>query len=125
MTDTVVHVQYEHHTYISVLLSGREAPTFSPELLTKIREMFSQIQAPWKRTKPPDRSNFLNYNHCIFKILELLGEDEHIKSLRLLKSSHKQYKSDQMWKLICAELQWEYVFSLSLCLEFPFPLFWI
>lgn len=101
--------QYDHSTYITCLLSGREAPTFSPELLTKIREMFSQIQAPWKKTKPPDRSNFLNYNHCIYKMLELLGEDEHIKSLKLLKSSLKQYKSDQMWKLICAELNWQYI----------------
>ena len=71
--------------------------------------MFSQIQAPWEKTKPPGRSNFLNYKHCIYKILELLGEDEHTKSLALLKSHQKQYQQDKMWEAICRELSWEFI----------------
>lgn len=101
--------QYEHATYISTLISGREAITFSQELLTRIREMFAQIQQPWEETRPPGRSNFLNYKHCIYKMLELLGEDEYTKLLTLLKAPHKRYEQDQMWKAICNKLSWEFI----------------
>lgn len=101
-------MQYEHSTYIATLISGKEAPTFPPELLARIREMFAQIQRPWEETKPPDRSNFLNYRHCIYKMLELLGEDEYTKYFSLLKAPKKRYEQDQMWKAICGRLKWQF-----------------
>lgn len=100
--------QYEHAAYIATIISRREPVTFSPQLLARIREMFAQIQQPWEETKPPDRSNFLHYRHVIYKILELLGEDEHAKLFTLLKHPQKRYDQDQMWKAICAKLNWQF-----------------
>ena len=104
--------QYEHDTYIAMVLSGREPPPFSQELLARIREMFAQVQRPWDETKPPTRNNFLNYKHCIYKMLELLGEDEHAKRFRLLKAPSKRFEQDEMWKAICAKLSWEFIPSV-------------
>lgn len=103
--------QYEHKTYISTLLRGREPLSFSPELLAKIREMFAQLQRPWEETKPPDRNNFMSYRHCVHKILELLGEDKYLKLFPLLKAPAKRYEQDQMWKAMCEKLRWQYISS--------------
>ena len=80
--------------------------------MARIREMFAQIQRPWEETKPPDRSNFLNYKHCIYKMLELLGEDEFVKHFELLKAPKKRYEQDQMWKAICQKLKWQFLPSV-------------
>jgi len=101
-------LQYEHSVYISTLLGGKEAEQFSPQLVAKIREMFVNIQKPWLDTKPPGRSNFINYNHCLYKMMELLGEDEHSKRFKLLKAPKKRYEQDQMWKAICEKMEWEF-----------------
>lgn len=73
--------------------------------------MFAQVQQPWDETKPPTRCNFMNYKHCIHKMLELLGEDQYLKHFPLLKAPSKRYDQDQMWKKMCEKLQWEYISS--------------
>lgn len=104
-------MQYDHHQYIASLICGRESKPFPPELVAKIREMFAQIQQPYEETKPPDRSNFMNYKHCVHKMLELLGEDQYLKHFPLLKASTKRYEQDQMWKAICGKMRWQFIES--------------
>lgn len=103
--------QYEHKTYISVLLRGKEPLTFPPELTETIRGMFAQLQQPWRETKPAHRNNFMSYKHCIHKMLELLGEDKYLKLFPLLKHPAKRYDQDQMWKAMCEKLRWQYISS--------------
>ena len=75
----------------------------------KLRIMFTEIEKAWEKNKPADRKNFLSYSYTLYKMCELLGEDDYLPCFQLLKSKEKLYKQDQMWKSICKELQWEWI----------------
>ena len=100
---------YEHIPYITCILNGIKPPTMPQSLEDKLRLMFKDIEKAWEKNKPPDRKNFLSYSYTLYKMCELLGEDEYLPCFQLLKSKEKLYKQDQMWKSICKELQWEWI----------------
>ena len=100
---------YEHTTHITNLLNGIKPPTMNPILEEKLRNMFRQIQIPFEKHKPKERSNFLSYSYCLYKFCELLGEDSFMNQFPLLKSREKLYQQDCIWKKICYELKWEYI----------------
>lgn len=99
---------YEHVHYITNLLNNIPAHNIPSALETKLRHMFQEIQGPWERTKPKNRSNFFSYSFVLHKFCELLGADEYLPLFPLLKSAEKLYQQDQMWKAVCRELGWEF-----------------
>ena len=100
---------YEHVPYIATIVSGITPPTMPQALEDKLRLMFHAIQAPFEKHKPLNRKNFLSYSFVLYKMSELLGEDEYLPCFPLLKSREKLYVQDQIWKKICDELRWEFV----------------
>ena len=100
---------YEHVPYITTILNGIQPPTMPQALEDKLRIMFKHIETAWEKNKPADRKNFLSYSYTLYKMCELLGEDDYLPCFQLLKSKEKLYKQDQMWKSICKELQWEWI----------------
>lgn len=103
---------YEHTTHITNMLNGIKPPTMDPILEERLRNMFRQIQAPFEKHKPKERSNFLSYSYCLYKFCELLGEDTFKKQFTLLKSREKLYQQDCIWKKICGELRWEFIATI-------------
>ena len=100
---------YEHAPYITTILNGVKPPTMPQELEDRLRLMFGQIQKPFEKHCPADRKNFLSYSFTLYKFCELLGEDEYLPCFPLLKSKEKLHRQDEMWKLICRELAWEFI----------------
>jgi hypothetical protein len=100
---------YEHVPYIATIVSGITPPTMSQELEHKLRLMFHAIQTPFEKHKPANRKNFLSYSFVLYKMSELLGEDQYLPCFPLLKSREKLYVQDQIWKKICEELKWEFI----------------
>ncbi len=100
---------YEHIPYITSILNGIQPPAMPQALEDKLRIMFKHIEKAWEKNKPADRKNFLSYSYTLYKMCELLGEDDYLPCFQLLKSKEKLYKQDQMWKSICKELQWEWI----------------
>jgi len=100
---------YEHVPYIATIVSGITPPTMPQALEDKLRLMFHAIQAPFEKHKPLNRKNFLSYSFVLYKMSELLGEDQYLPCFPLLKSREKLYVQDQIWKKICDELRWEFV----------------
>jgi len=100
---------YEHVPYIATIVSGITPPTMSQALEDKLRLMFHAIQAPFEKHKPANRKNFLSYSFVLYKMSELLGEDQYLPCFPLLKSREKLYVQDQIWKKICDELKWEFI----------------
>ena len=98
---------YEHVPYIATILSGINPPTMSQALEGKLRVMFHAIQAPFEKHKPANRKNFLSYSFVLYKMCELLGEDDYLPCFPLLKSKEKLYVQDQIWFKISEELQWQ------------------
>lgn len=103
---------YEHIYYIIYRLNGIPAPNFSPELEEKLRNMFKEIQTPFLKYCPPERKNFLSYSYVLYKFCQLLEQDEYLKYFTLLKSREKLHLQDQIWKKICADVQWEFIQSI-------------
>jgi hypothetical protein len=103
---------YEHAPHVINRLNGVPSPQFSPALEAQLRQMFQQIQGPFVKHMPPDRKNFLSYSYTIHKMMQLLGEDEHVGFFSLLKARDKLYVQDCTWRKICADVGWEFIPSL-------------
>lgn len=99
---------YDNVSQILATLSGGEVVKILPSVEENLRNMFDAVQEPFDRHKPPMRTNFLSYNYVLYKCCELLGERELMKQFSLLKSREKLYEQDQLWKLICGDLGWEF-----------------
>jgi len=100
---------YEHVPYIATILNGIQPPTMPQSLEERLRLMFYQIQKPFEKHRPKDRKNFLSYSYTLYKLCELLGEDDYLPCFPLLKSKEKLYKQDEIWKGICGDLRWEWI----------------
>ena len=100
---------YEHVPHIINRLTGTPAPTITREIEIKLRSMFKEIQNPWMKFCPNNRSNFLSYSYVLYKCLQLLEKDEYLDYFTLLKSREKLAEQDNIWKSICSELRWEYI----------------
>ena len=100
---------YEHVPHIINRLTGTPAPTITREIEIKLRSMFKEIQNPWMKFCPNNRSNFLSYSYVLYKCLQLLEKDEYLDYFTLLKSREKLAEQDKIWKCICSELRWEYI----------------
>lgn len=99
---------YEHIAFIKNKL-GIKPPVFSPELEETLCNLFMETQAPYAKTCPDYRVNFLNYYYVLFKFCELLGEDQYLDTIPLLKDREKLIEQDETWKKMCIELDWEFI----------------
>ena len=106
---------YEHKHAICNALNGTPAPTLSPSLEATLKQMFVKIQKPFDQNYKkvaPDRKNFLSYSYVFHKFFQMLGEAELAQHFALLKSTHKLYQMDAIWRLICDDLGWKFVPSV-------------
>ena len=74
--------------------------------------MFRQIQEPFMKYCPSNRSNFLSYSYVLYKFCELLELDEYLPFFRLLKSTQKLREQDRIWDKLCRHLKWQYIPSI-------------
>lgn len=100
---------YEHVHYIGLQLCGMKPPRMSQELEERLRLMFRDVQPAFEKVCPSNRKNFLSYSYCIYKMLQILGEDEFLPYLPLLKSREKLLQADRIWEGICGILRWEFI----------------
>lgn len=100
---------YEHCHYITNRITGKPAPVITGDLEDKVRNMFKEIQGPWMKYCPSDRSNFFSYPYIFYKFFQLLDKDEYLPYCRLLKSREKLQEHDEVWKQICVDLKWQYI----------------
>ena len=100
---------YEHCHYITNRITGKPAPVITGDLEEKVRNMFKEIQGPWMKYCPSDRSNFFSYPYIFYKFFQLLDKDEYLPYCRLLKSREKLQEHDEVWKQICNDLKWQYI----------------
>ena len=99
---------YEHINFIKDKM-GIKPPIISQELEETLCNFFMEIQYPYAKHCPDYRVNFLHYYYVLFKLFELLGEDDYLKEIPMLKDRDKLIEQDNIWKKICNELDWEFV----------------
>jgi hypothetical protein len=99
---------YEHIPFIKDKL-GIKPPVMTPELEETLCNLFIEIQSPYSKYCPDDRVNFLNYYYTVYKLCELLDQDEFLPYFPMLKDREKRIEQDEIWKKICEELDWEFI----------------
>ena len=113
LVDKIVHqlglsAYYDNVVSITAQITGVTPPPLSAETLEKIQAMFRQLQGAWQIHKPPGRKNMIAYSTACFQIFRLLELDEYLPYFRRLKSPKRRAEIDRVWKLMCAELGWQY-----------------
>jgi hypothetical protein len=101
---------YEHIPFIKDKL-GIKPPIMSPELEETLCNLFIELQSPYSKYCPDDRVNFLNYYYTAYKLCELLGEEKYLPFFPMLKDKEKRIEQDVIWKKICEELNWEFIYT--------------
>ena len=99
---------YEHISFIKDKL-GIKPPIMNVELETILCSLFMDIQAPYAKCCPDDRVNFLNYYYTVYKLCELLDQNQFLPYFPMLKDRAKRIEQDEIWQKICAELDWAYI----------------
>ncbi len=99
---------YEHIPFIKDKL-GIKPPIMHPELELILCNLFIEIQAPYSKCCPDKRTNFLNYYYTIYKLCELLEQNQFLPYFPMLKDRDKRIEQDVIWKNICKEMDWEFI----------------
>jgi len=99
---------YEHIPFIKDII-GIKPPVMTPELEDTLCNLFMDIQAPYAKYCPDDRVNFLNYYYTVYKLCELLDQNQFLPFFPMLKDREKRIEQDNIWKKICDELDWEFI----------------
>lgn len=103
---------YDHIPQIYSRVTGIPPVRLTPELEEKLRLMFINIQEPFEKHCPPGRRNFLSYKFLLYKMFQLLGLDELLPYMTLLKGKDKLMKQDAIYRECCKELDWTFIPSL-------------
>jgi hypothetical protein len=103
---------YEHIPHIINVMSGKKAPSLSIKEEEQLRTLFKEIQIPFSNNCPANRKNFLSYSYVLHKLCELLEYDYLLPYFPLLKSREKLLQQDIIWKLICKDLNWQFIDSI-------------
>jgi hypothetical protein len=75
--------------------------------------MFEAMQHPFQKVaKKSQRKNMLSYSYVMRKCCQLIGVDDLLPYLPLLKSRTKVEQLDNMWREICNDLGWEFIPSV-------------
>lgn len=101
---------YEHIAYIKNKL-GIKPPIMEQKLEKTLCNLFSEIQNPYSKYCPNERTNFLNYYYTVFKLCELLNQTEYLPLLKqaMIGDRIKRIEQDNIWKKICEEMDWEFI----------------
>ena len=102
---------YEHIPFIKDKL-GIKPPIMTPDLEETLCNLFLDIQTPYSKHMPKDRVNFLNYYYTVYKLCELLEQEEFLPYFPMLKDPEKRIEQDEIWKKICEELNWTFIPTL-------------
>ena len=63
------------------------------------------VYEPLKNQK---RTGFLNYYYVLFKLLDIMKENELLPHIPLLRTKQRLREHDRVWCKVCAELDWSY-----------------
>lgn len=103
---------YDHIPQIYSRITGIPPIRLTPELEEKLRLMFINIQEPFEKHCPPTRKNFISYRFLLYKFFEILGYDECLPFLSLLKGKDKLMRQDAIYRECCKELDWTFIPSI-------------
>lgn len=103
----------EYIPHITMRITGKHPPRLTDEMEQLLKLCFIALQAPFAAHAPADRKNFMSYSYVLFRLCQLLGYDDILSSLALLKGKTKLARQDEIFALCCHDLDWEWIPSTS------------
>ena len=110
-----LNTYYEHHFLIYSQYTKTPPPSLNRDDEDLLKQLFKQIEKPFKKYKPSNRSNSLNFSYVLHKlclIMEVLYNKPYMrdnsKYFPLLKSRSKIKLQDSIWRPICADNGWPF-----------------
>lgn len=103
---------YENAFHIIYLINGLQPPILTIHIEKKLIEYFKMIEEPFQMYKKKERKNILRYSYILYKLCELLELDQFLSYFSLLKNRNKLMEQDQIWKMICNHLNWQFIPSI-------------
>lgn len=97
---------YSHVHSLRYALTGHAPPQMNEAQEHAVMDMFNDVTRLYdivQKQRNIQRSNMLSYSIVLSKILEALGYDTFLDSLRLLKHRDRLVEQECIWRLICAE----------------------
>ena len=103
---------YDHVTQITFRLNGMRPPRLTAETEERLKNMFLQMQPAFQRHAPKNRTNFLSYSFVLYRCFQILGLNQMLDGITLLKGRDKLEANDRIFRKMCEEdLGWP-VFDL-------------
>lgn len=99
----------ENCNSILFTLTGKQPPYLRKEIELKLIRYFKQIAKIYEEFRPTNRTYFLNYYYVLYKLLELMNEDELLSKIPLIRSKHRINQHDRIWQCVCYSLNWQFI----------------
>jgi hypothetical protein len=117
-----LNIYYEHCYLIFSTVTDTPPPSLTRDEEEKVKNMFRATEKPFKKYKPENRANSLNYSYTLHKLFLILADFakqnnegdvanrmiNNSKYFGLLKSRDKLKIQDLIWRKICQDLSWPY-----------------
>lgn len=100
--------RFENTIKIMSIITKQNPVQLSYDQRKQLTKCFQEIQIPFERHRG-NRKNFLSYSYTMYKLCELLGYNEFLPYLPLLKAPQNLLKADRLWKKICEDCRYEFV----------------
>jgi len=97
---------YEHKYFILYKVSNIEPLSIPEHVLNVFTEIFLSTLEPFEKHKHiiPGRRNYFSYSYILHQICRIQGMEEYLIYFPLLKNREKLAMQDQLWKLVCADI---------------------
>jgi len=107
-----------YYKFASIFLckiNGKHVPNaIGSEDIKKLMDMFSEVDQVWTVLKSNNseynNKSFFGFPYVLRKLIELLSDyDDYLPLIKISNSIGNINKNDQIWEIICKELNYEYI----------------
>lgn len=90
------------------VITGSKPPDIS-HLEPALEALYAEIEPVYDRLKPDDRSNFINGQYTLYRLLERLKYPCNVDDFVTLKTRDRLIDHEVVWKKICDDRCWTYI----------------
>lgn len=102
-----LHKYFEYIPYIFNHITGLPNPYFSPFVIDELTKMYKEVKDNYSLFSPPSTY------YILYKLLEILGENELMTHIPMLKSQEKICRQDAVWKMMCEYHGWKFIATIG------------
>ena len=99
----------ENSMYIDFVINNKPLPYIPKLIEEKLIRFFKMINRTFDMLYGNQNKSFMSYYYILYKLLEIMGQQELMKDIPLIKTKTRLKQHDKVWITICEELGWRYI----------------